>query len=218
MSQSVKTLIVGSLSCGKTTLCNSMFHFGYSSRNGPFPLSLSHYSPTTTIGVEFHSFEVPVHFFPPHKDSDSSLMLETVVKHVKFSVWEIGGKSEGILSSYADEVKISLVCFDSTDRRSFEEVESKWIQVIPDSGSIVLVSMKNDVKPAEVTDFEVQQLADLWNAAYVKVSMGDVYELASVLAKIVSNSPKPVVQVESPIAVHDSECCCNLYDIFPKWQ
>jgi Ras-related protein Rab-1A len=147
-----KLLVVGDSGTGKTSLllryCDDQFTDSFLS----------------TIGVDFRFRDVVY----------SS--AGTGKKNVRLQIWDTAGQERfrHITSSFYRAAHGVIVCFDVSDRGSFEKVES-WLKDIsslaPTSVSIMLVATKCDLSDERVvTEDEARTLAEEHSIPYLETS------------------------------------------------
>ena len=85
-------------------------------------------------------------------------------------------KYQSIIQSFLAGTDIAIILFDITDRESFKNIETYWIEMITANSNIdltyfVLIGHKDDQKwKREVTFTEASMLAEKYNLWYTEVS------------------------------------------------
>ena len=133
-----KIILTGSSSVGKTSLCHNISGDTF---NNKIPV---------TIGVDFMKIEI--------EDSDNTFG-QSKQKTYEIYVWDTAGHENfrSITKSYYRNSQIILLCFDLTDRKSFNELDI-WIteikSIITEPVYICLLGLKTDLEPI-ISDKEI---------------------------------------------------------------
>jgi len=134
----LKTVIVGSASAGKTCLFN---RFCFNSFN--FDTSL-------TIGLNFHSIDLKIRNID---DTDNSREFLNVL-----SIFDFGGQErfKALLPKFLGGANGVLLVFDLTSKKSFEQLNFWYDQVVEHAKGLnlpkILVGSKSDLVSSSVTD------------------------------------------------------------------
>jgi len=134
----LKTVIVGSASAGKTCLFN---RFCFNSFN--FDTSL-------TIGLNFHSIDLKIRNID---DTDNSREFLNVL-----SIFDFGGQErfKALLPKFLGGANGILLVFDLTSKKSFEQLNFWYDQVVEHAKGLnlpkILVGSKSDLVSSSVSD------------------------------------------------------------------
>jgi len=141
----IKIIILGNAGVGKTTLQQAYLEGRY---------NVTH--PITNLSIEF-----------------GTKIVEIGGKKIKLQIWDTFGQERFriIARSYYRGAIGALLCFDLSNRNTFEEI-SNWIDEIRKNNPfcfIILVGTKLDL-PRQVTEKEAQKMADNLELPYFETS------------------------------------------------
>eukprot|EP00760_Papus_ankaliazontas_P037736 PhM_4_TR8734/c0_g1_i10/m.82543/K07893/RAB6A; Ras-related protein Rab-6A len=100
--------VVGPAQCGKTSLCQ---HFLYDTPQG---------------GNTFCAATISLSRFYYFEDAQSSILEDAF----RFQVWDFGHQSLPFTKKLRKQVSTLIICFDISDRASFDEVRSVWLPAV----------------------------------------------------------------------------------------
>ena len=98
-----------------------------------------------TVGVDFKS-----------KTEELISSGKTFTLICKLQIWELGSddKFKRVVDSYYNYADVFLLCFDITNKESFNKAKNKYLRLIQDNGKrntpIMLVGLKSDLKESRV--------------------------------------------------------------------
>lgn len=143
-----KIIIVGNSNAGKTSIIRKFVDYQFD------------VSEKSTIGVDFKTKEITVND-----------------KKAKIKIWDTAGQERyrAIINSYYRGTKGIMICFDLTNRQSYENVEDWYIDIqkfVPiDETAIILVGNKLDLDwMRKVSYHEANQYACERNMKYIEIS------------------------------------------------
>jgi Ras-related protein Rab-2A len=141
-----KVIILGETSVGKSSICNRYVENKFEKNYD------------MTIGVEF-----------------ASKILNIKGHSIKLQLWDTAGQEQfkSIVKSYYRNTAGALLCFDLTNRKSFEALSS-WISEIKyysEHAQIILVGTKIDMIDSKlVSTEEAREFANKYFMDYIEVS------------------------------------------------
>ena len=160
---SFKTILVGDVGCGKTSIFNRI-------KRGEFS---SVYS--STIGVDFSKYII-------NKDKDI----------YKLHIWDTSGQERFncIISSYYRDISVAVIVFDVCDRQSFNNIQ-KWIDEIKkysnDKIVFYIVANKIDLTRNRVVfTSEIEYLCNTLNIEFIEISAKDDINVVNLFENITS--------------------------------
>jgi small GTP-binding protein len=141
-----KVIILGDSSVGKSSICT---RFSENKYNNNYDM---------TIGVEF-----------------SSKIINIENKKIKLQIWDTAGQEQfrSMIQSYYRNTSGAIICFDITNKKSFESVKY-WIDELnkqSNKAEIILVGTKADLEKKRVIDKkDAINFAAIYNIYYIEVS------------------------------------------------
>lgn len=140
-----KVVLIGDSGVGKSNLFSRYINNEFS------------YNTKTTVGVEFGSKKIVIDDLK-----------------IKAQIWDTAGQEryKSITNVYYKGAKGALLCYDITNKITFESVD-KWVPELKSSGdkevSIVLVGNKTDLENERVVSTEEGQKKAQQHSKYIKL-------------------------------------------------
>jgi small GTP-binding protein len=141
-------------------------------------------------------------------------------KVVKHQIWDTAGQDRfrSITYSYYRGANIIILCFDTTDYRTFQNIEF-WINEVsryaPDT-KLLLVGLKSDLETKkQVADDEVRELCERYDMEYMKASAKTGNGIEQIFSKAndliipkFTAPPKQVTPIILPSSPVKKDNCC----------
>lgn len=192
----VKTLIIGDIGVGKSSLMNRI----------AYPLNSFDPSIPSTIGLEFATYKIVVN----HDDEKDKKYQQKIIDEnqsrwekiaegksnpckYKLQIWDCAGhpKFFSIVKSYFRGTQIVMYVFDITKKDTFEALRDWHKAVINNNDSkhvSIVVGNKLDLsKTRKVSTQEGESFAHSINASYIETSAKDFTEVNALFRKPVKN-------------------------------
>ena len=197
----LKLVLLGQPGVGKTCLGSGAAPLTLSTLSGPNPRALS---PAATAQpptpLPCHALSVYRYLYNTFGETISTIGASFAMKKVEGSgrpcnlgIWDTAGQErfDSLSSFYCRGARAAIICFDLTDRHSFESLSNKWIKKVLDEAErgchICLVGTKLDLIEAQlaaraVSKEEVKALAAQHSAHVFEASakagsgVGDIFE------------------------------------------
>ena len=159
----LKTILIGDPYVGKSNilkrLCDDKFD------------DLSH----STIGIDFYSKIYNIDNIP-----------------LRFHIWDTSGQTQyrSIVEVYYKTTDIVIICYDVSNRNSFNNVRYWYNQIQGlglDKSLIYIVGNKIDIKYAEVSIYELRDVAEELGIRYIEVSAKDNINIDELFTNICNN-------------------------------
>lgn len=176
-STRLKVIVIGDEQCGKTSLLNAFVHH------------------------EFNSDRARIF-------SDEVMSIRFGGKHYEFVIWDLSGceKYDGLRYEFYQDADFFLICYDISNRESFESVFENWVMEVAQEASqtpFIVVGCKQDTRndcaqSMTVPKEEAERTALEWGAKeYVECSAKDGYNtlnLFLIIAQIISMDEKQTLK------------------------
>ena len=142
----LKTILIGDQNVGKSNIIRRLCDDEFDNTTMP------------TIGIDFYS---------------KTYNIDDI--HLKFHIWDTSGNSRyrSIVDAYYKTINIVIICYDVSDRHTFENVRNWYKQIQNlniDSSLIYIIGNKIDVDYVEVSIYELRDLADELGTSYLEIS------------------------------------------------
>lgn len=147
---SFKFIIVGDSVVGKSSLMKKYIHDKYEDRL------------INTIGIDF-----------------SIRVIERTDKKVKLLIWDTAGQErfKNIISSYYRDVDAILICYDITNKKSFENL-NYWIQKVDnlcnEYAEVIIIGTKLDLEEQIIIKYDdANKISKDYGYNYIEISAKD---------------------------------------------
>lgn len=163
----IKMILVGDSGAGKTAIISRITH------------NVFNPDTVTTIGVDYSIIS----------------MITSANKNVKVTLWDTGGQERFsvIPRQYYNNMDCAIIVFDMTNKNSFKQAISFWLQEIRDYGSRkivygLLVGNKSDCNNIQVDSDEAYQTALKHKLGYCQVSAKNGSNMKSMIVTAVTQT------------------------------
>lgn len=159
----LRTILIGDTNTGKSNIMDRLCNNRYLENSIP------------TLGIDFYSKIFTVDNTP-----------------LKFHIWDTSGQSQykGITEAYYKSIDVVIICYDVTNIHSFYNV-LVWYNDIKnlniDKSLIYIVGNKIDLDYAEVSIYDLRDLAEELGVNYKQISAKDNINVNELFDEICTN-------------------------------
>ena len=186
---SIKILLLGNIGVGKTSLCNKM-------KTGDFIIDYN-----STIGIDYKCYD----YSPDNR----------ITYNLQF--WDTTGqdKFNSLISCYFRKSNVIIIMFDMNSKDGIIDIK-KWLELVEQyltkNMKIIFVGNKNDL-PIHINMEELTQLINIYNCAFISISVKNDKNFNKMLDTIVANYIIPIEIETVNIKQTARMICCNIIEI-----